>query len=95
MRSLLNEMLADKVNALLDECRKLGTRDQPFYSREQASAIIHAVLWGHGSRSDSTAAVYAAQSLFDALGLKDWTFSEEESAVLQEYRRKTAETRTS
>jgi hypothetical protein len=87
--SLLNHMIADKVNELLD-----GQKDsyppevKRFYSREQAAAIIHAVLWGHASREDSTAACYAAMNLFDALGLKQWTFDEDEAAAFQELRQK-------
>lgn len=85
--SLLNHMIADKVNALLDEQKDAYPPEvKRFYSREQAAAIIHAVLWGHAVREDSTAACYAATNLFDALGLKNWTFDEEESAIFNRAR---------
>ena len=76
--SLLNMMAAEKVKALLDEYKNEYPPEEPrFYTREQAEAIIHAVLWGHASRSSSTAGCYAADNLFKALGLKWWTFDEE------------------
>lgn len=80
--SLMNHMIADKVNALLDEQKDVYPPEvKRFYSREQAAAIIHAVLWGYGVREDSTAGCYAGTNLFDALGLKWWTFTEEDAAA--------------
>lgn len=78
--SLLNHMIADKVEALLKEQdAAYGPEVRRFYSREQAASIIHAVLWGYGVRDDSTAGVYAAHNLFTALGLK-WQCFDEQSA---------------
>lgn len=80
-------MIADKVNALLDEQKDAYPPEvKRFYSREQAAAIIHAVLWGYACRDDSTAGCYAANNLFDALGLKNWTFDDEESDIFNRAR---------
>lgn len=90
--SLLNHMIADKVNDLLDTQKDAyGPEETRFFSRETAAAIIHAAVWAHGCRESSTAAVYAASNLFNALGLKGWTFDEDEAAALQEFRRKRAQ----
>jgi hypothetical protein len=87
--SLLNAMIADKVTALLDEQKDSYPPEVArFYSREQAAAIIHAALWGYSCRSDSTAGCYAGSNLFDALGLKSWTFDEDEAAAFHEIRNK-------
>lgn len=80
--SLLNGIIADKVNALLDEQKDAYPPEvKRFLTREQTEAIIHAAIWAHASREDSTAACYAMTNLYDALGLKWWTFSEEDAAV--------------
>lgn len=79
--SLLNSMIADKVNELLDAQKDAYPEGvERFYSREQAAAIIHAAIWGHSVRSDSTAGAYAGSNMFDALGLKWWTFDEADAA---------------
>lgn len=79
--SLLNHMIADKVNELLDSQKDAYPPEEPrFYSREQAAAIIHAALWGYSARASSTAGAYAGSNLFDALGLKWWTFDEADAA---------------
>lgn len=67
--SLMNHMIADKVAALLDEQKDAYPPEvKRFYSREQTLAIIHAALWGHAVREDSTAGAYAGSAMFDALG---------------------------
>jgi len=79
--------VADMIEALLDTHDHLYPPGVPrFYSREKARAIIKAALWAYSARSDSTAGAYAAIDLFTALGLKDWTFEEEEAAVLRKHR---------
>jgi len=83
--SLMNHMIFEKVNALLDEQKDAYPPDvRRFYTRDQAATIIHAVLWGHGVREDSTAGCYAADNLFTALGLKWWTFNEDDAKQHQE-----------
>lgn len=83
--SLLNHIIADKVTELLD-----GAKDnyppevKRFYSREQAASIIHAALWGYGVREDSTAGAYAASNLFEAIGIKWWTFDDDEAALCRD-----------
>jgi hypothetical protein len=87
--SLLNIAIDPTVGALLDRAAALGgdyPDDLRFYSRAKAAAIIHAALWAYASRSDSTAGAYAAGNLFDAIGLKAWTFNSEEAATLNEIR---------
>jgi hypothetical protein len=82
--SLLNMMLADKVNALLDEVEDGYPLDvERGCSREKAAAIIHAALWCRSSRADATAAAYATMALFEAIGIKCWTFDEEEAAEMR------------
>ena len=77
----MNHMIADKVNELLDGQKDAYPPDEPrFYSREQAAAIIHAALWGYGVRASSTAGAYAGSNMFEALGLKWWTFDEADAA---------------
>lgn len=39
-------------------------------------------MWGYGVREDSTAGCYAGSNMFDALGLKGWTFDEDDAADL-------------
>jgi hypothetical protein len=78
--SLLNHMVADKVEELL----KAHDDDYPpdvkrWYTREQAAAIIHAAIWAYSVREGSTAGCYAASNLFDALGLK-WQCFDEKTA---------------
>ena len=83
--SLLNGMIAEKVNALLDELKdEYPPSERRWYSREQAASIIHAALWGHSVRDGSTAGCYAADNMFKALGLKWWTFDEEHAKQHQE-----------
>jgi hypothetical protein len=85
--SLMNHMIADKVGALLDEQKDVyGPEVERFFSREKAAAIIHAAIWGYGVRADSTAGAYAAMNLFDALGLKGWTFDQQEADALERFR---------
>ncbi|EIM25699.1 hypothetical protein [Microvirga lotononidis] len=92
--SLLNHMIADKVNELLDTQKdSYGPEEERFYSREVAASIIHAAVWGYSCRSSSTAGVYAATNLLNALGLKFWSFDDEEAAALQEFRRARARSR--
>jgi hypothetical protein len=83
--SALNHMMADDVRKLLDRPEFQQEREPEmvrFFSREKAEAIIHAALWGYGVRATSTAGAYAFSNLMDALGLKNWTFNDEEAAVL-------------
>ncbi|MDR3488782.1 MAG: hypothetical protein P4M05_28255 [Bradyrhizobium sp.] len=85
--SLLNHMVADKVEALIKEQDDVyGPEVKRFYPTSVAKAIIHAALWGYGVRDDSTAGSYAGSALFDALGLKGWTFDQEEADALQRFR---------
>jgi hypothetical protein len=87
--SLLNHIAADKVSALLDEHKDTYPPDEPrFYSREQAAAIIHAALWGYSVRADSTAGCYAGTNMFEALGLKWWTFDEDDALAHRELAQK-------
>lgn len=81
--SLLNHLVADKVNELLDANATYGPEVERFYSRNQAAAIIHAALWGYGVRSDSTAGAYAAMNMFEALGIKAWSFDAEEAEAIR------------
>lgn len=78
--SLLNVLVADKVNALLDDphVRDNLPDDQRGFTREQATAIIHAALWAYAARAGSTAEAYARMGLFEAIGLKTWSFKEPE-----------------
>ena len=78
--SLFNALIAEQVNALLDEAGKdYGPEVERFMSRDQAASVIHAALWAHGSRASSTAGVYAMMNLFEAIGLKNWTFDADEA----------------
>lgn len=79
--SLMNHMIAEKVAALVDE-QKDGYPPTVvrFFTREKALGIIHAALWGHGVREDSTAGCYAFMNLMEVLGIKSWTFDEDEAA---------------
>ncbi len=88
--SLLNHFMVDDVKALLDKGEEPGGSyrdDERFFSREQAEKLIHAVLWAHGCRRDSTAGAYAAFNLYEALGLKNWTFDTVEADALHQFRR--------
>lgn len=78
--SLLNVLVADKVNALLDDphVRDNLPDDQRGFTREQATAIIHAALWAYAARAGSTAEAYARMGLFEAIRLKTWSFKEPE-----------------
>lgn len=71
----------EKVNELLDANTgaHYGPEVRRFYSREQAAAIIHAALLGYSVRAGSTAGGYAAISLFEAIGLKFWSFDKDEA----------------
>lgn len=89
--SLLNSMLAERVNAILDEAgQHYGPEQERAMSRDKASQVIHAALWAHSSRIDGTAGAYAHLNLFHALGLKGWTFDDEEQAILVAHRTKKA-----
>jgi hypothetical protein len=81
--SLLNVMLADKVTALLDDPHvRVNVEDEHRgFTRDQASAIIHAALWAYSARAGSTAEAYARMSLFDAIGLKSWSFKEGDDEI--------------
>lgn len=76
--SLLNVLIADKVEALLDDphVRDNLKDDERGFTKVQASAIIHAALWAYSARAGSTAEAYARINLFDAIGLKSWSFKE-------------------
>ena len=85
--SLMNHMAAEKVAAILSEAGDSYGPDVPrAMPRKMAEAVIHAALWAHGSRSGSTAGAYAFGNLFDALGLKGWTFREDEAEAMQKFR---------
>lgn len=87
--SLMNHMIADKVETLLDEKREAYPPDVVrFFSREKALSIIHAAIWGYSVREDSTAGAYAFMNLMHALGIKQWTFDADEAAQFQALREK-------
>lgn len=74
--SLLNVMLAEKVETLLSDpnVRQNVADDERALTKAQAENLIHAVLWAHSSRAGSTASAYAMHNLFETLGLETWTF---------------------
>jgi len=74
--SLLNVMLAEKVEALLTDpnVRQNVTDDERALTKAQAESLIHAVLWAYSSRAGSTASAYAMNNLFETLRLETWTF---------------------
>lgn len=76
--SLLNNVMAEKVEALLNDehIRQSLDDGQRALSREEALAVIHAALWAYSSRQGSTASAYAMKNMFDALHLDTWTFKE-------------------
>jgi hypothetical protein len=82
--SLLNHMIADKVKALLDDQSGYGPDVPRFFPREKAEAIIHAAIWGYSSREGGDAGCYAFMNLMDALGIKAWTFDEDEAKEIRE-----------
>lgn len=85
--SLLNHMIAEKVNALLDEQKDAyPPHVKRFFSREKTAAVIHAALWAHAVREDSTAGAYAFMALTEALDLKNWCFDQEEADALNRFR---------
>src|SRR5262245_51853516 len=87
--SLESAMVADKVNDLLDLFKDTYPPEvERFFSRKKALAIINAALCGYSVRADSTAGAYVAMNLYDALGLKGWTFDDTEAAALQAFRSK-------
>lgn len=90
MPSLLNVIIADKVKELLDlpALQTYGPEEKRSIPREQAEAIIHAVLWGHSSRADATAGAYACLELMQALKLAFWSWDEVEAAACVEVRRR-------
>jgi hypothetical protein len=57
-----------------------------FYSREKAELMIRSIVWAYSCLPDQMAGIYAVQQLFDTIGLKDWTFSEDEAAALMRFR---------
>lgn len=87
--SLFNVLIAEKVKELVQEASKSYPPEvERGMNQERTMAIIHAALWAHTCRVDSTAAAYARMSVFEALGLKNWTFDEDESEALAEFRRR-------
>lgn len=87
--SQMNHRIAEQVDALLDTQKDAYPPDVArFYSRDTAAALIHAAIWGYSVRADSTAGVYAAENLFEALGLKAWSFDAEEAKEFQALRHK-------
>lgn len=74
--SLLNATLAEDVEKLL--ANPALREDAPdlvrAMSKDQAASVIHAALWAYSCRSDSFAACYAMDALYNALGLATWTF---------------------
>lgn len=90
--SLGNHLAADDVAALLEKHGggNYGPKVERQYSKEEALGIIHAAIWGHGCRAGSTAGAYAAMALFNTLGLKGWTFEQEEADALVRFRQEKA-----
>lgn len=87
--SLLNSMLAAEVDTLLSKAGEgLGENDARGISKEKALAAIHGIIWLYACRDGSTASAYASFNLFEALGLKDWSFDDEEAKAFQEVRAK-------
>lgn len=82
--SLLNFIIAADVNALLDRAVSSYANDETFkpgMPRDSAAAIIQAVLWISGCRSDSFANAYAHDALFRAIeadGLLEWLIGHKE-----------------
>lgn len=74
--SLLNVMLAEKVESLLSDpnIRQNVEDGERALTKAQAENLIHSILWAHSSRAGSTASAYAMSNLFDTLGLETWTF---------------------
>lgn len=76
----MSDRIAEKVDELLEAvAAQYGPEVERFYSREQAAAIIHAALLGYSVRAGSTAGGYAAINLFEAIGLKFWSFDKDEA----------------
>ena len=87
--SQMNHRIADQIEALLDTQKDAYPSDVArFYSRDTAAALIHAAIWGYSVRADSTAGVYAAGNIFEALGLKAWSFDAEEAKEFHTLRHK-------
>lgn len=79
----------ENAAALVDKAREGYPDDEPRgMEREQAIAVILAVLGASGVRSDSFASAYAYMSLYEgALKLKGWTWDDQEAALLEGHRR--------
>jgi len=76
--SLLNSMVADKVDALLANELLAGLQDgERALTKAQATAVIHAALWAYSARSGSFASAYAMDNLFHVLELETWTFKQQ------------------
>jgi hypothetical protein len=87
--SLKNHLVADKVNALLDEDKDAYPPEVVrFFPKDKALSIIHAAIWGYGVREDSTAGCYAFMNLMEALGIKCWTFDADEAEQFRAIREK-------
>lgn len=85
--SLLNGMRAEEVEALIaHEDNSYDPDIVRFFPREKALAIVRSAIWGYAARQDSTAGAYAFMNLIEALGLKGWTFDQEEADALQRFR---------
>lgn len=66
-----------RIRAMLDDVTtRCASRPQFSHalSREAAEEAIGAILWAYGSRPTDTAAVYAYDALYRALGI-DWAKS--------------------
>lgn len=90
--SLMNHIIAEKVDSLVEgQTKSYAPEVERSMSREICLSVIHAALWAHGARGDSMAGAYAHLNLYNALGLKGWTFDDEEQALLVAHRTKRAD----
>jgi hypothetical protein len=83
--SLANILAAEEVEKLIAaKDDEYPPEIERFFDRGKALAIVHAALWGYGCRADSTAGAYAFMNLMEALGIKAWSFDEEDRQLLSD-----------
>lgn len=82
-----DDIIDEKIKNLLDIwLDKYPVDVERFYSRAKAEIMISSIVWAYSCRSDQMAGIYAVQQLFDAIGIKEWTFKEDEANILRRYR---------
>ncbi|WP_292325757.1 hypothetical protein [Mesorhizobium sp.] len=83
--SLANILAAEDVEKLVaKKDDEYPPEVERFFDRGKTLAIIHAALWGYGCREGSTAGCYAFMNLMEALGIKAWSFDEEDRKLLSD-----------